>query len=205
MKSLVFLILAGTLVLNSGNPPGIFEETTDVGGCKLAGSTAYDPAEDVYTITGAGQNIWARADEFHFAWLKINGDFSMSARIAFEGEGVVAHRKMGIMLRETLDGDSPYADVVVHGDGLTSLQYRLTKGDITNEIKSEITGADHIVLERSGDQISIKTAIGEKPIDLSGSAEISLPETCYLGIFMCSHDENVIEKGYFYDLELQEK
>jgi len=205
MRNLIIIFIVKSLLLAGGNPVGIFDESTDVGNCKLAGSAVYDSKEKIYTLTDAGTNMWGRTDEFHFAWEKVSGNFSLSARIAFEGEGVQAHRKMGLMIRETLDGDSPYADVVVHGDGLTSLQYRLTKGDITKEIRSDVTGADHIDLERSGNKIVIKTAKGQKPSSSSGETEISLPKTSYVGLFICSHDENVIEKGYFYDLKLRKK
>ena len=35
---------------------------------------------------------------------------------------------MGWMVRQNLDADAPYADCAEHGDGLTSLQFRRTKG-----------------------------------------------------------------------------
>jgi len=207
----------GTFNVNSWSPDskkfafvsyklqGLFEAMSDVGKPVLKGNSIYDPAKKSYTLTGAGENIWAEYDQFHFNWTKFTGDFTLSARIEFEGEGVNAHRKMGIMIRETLEGDSPYADVVVHGDGLTSLQYRLKKGEQTHEIKADITGADHIVLERSGNKMVIKTAVGKAPSGVSAETEIILPATCYVGIFICSHVEDVIEKGIFYDVNLRKE
>jgi TolB protein len=204
MKFIYFLLTVG-LLLSPKNNTGIFEKSNDVGNCKIPGSAVFDSKSRIYTLTGAGMNIWANSDEFHFVWKKVTGDFTMQARIAFEGKGVVLHRKMGIMIRETLNGDSPYADAVVHGDGLTSLQYRLTKGDVTKEIKTEIKGADHIVLIRSGNKIFIRTGIGDYPVTNTAETEITLPETCYVGLFICSHDEKVVEKGYFYDLKFKKK
>jgi TolB protein len=198
----------GTINVNSWSPDskefafvsyeltGALKESSDVGNPRLQGSMAFDPKTQSYTLTGAGENVWAQKDEFQFAWVKVTGDFSMSTNFKFEGEGVNAHRKVGIMIRETLDGDSPYADVTVHGDGLTSLQYRMEKGAETKEIKADITGADHMVLERSGNKIAIKIAIGKEPSAYAAETEISLPSTCYVGIFICSHDENVVEKAY---------
>jgi TolB protein len=206
----------GTINVNSWSPDskefafvsyeltGALKESSDVGNPRLQGSMAFDPKTQSYTLTGAGENVWAQKDEFQFAWVKVTGDFSMSTNFKFEGEGVNAHRKVGIMIRETLDGDSPYADVTVHGDGLTSLQYRMEKGAETKEIKADITGADHMVLERSGNKIAIKIAIGKEPSAYAAETEISLPSTCYVGIFICSHDENVVEKAYFYDLKLEQ-
>lgn len=206
----------GTINVNSWSPDskefafvsyelaGPLNESIDVGNPKLKGSTVYDPKTQSYTLSGAGENVWAKKDQFHFAWIKVTGDFSLSTRFAFEGEGVNAHRKVGIMVRETLDEDSPYADVTVHGDGLTSLQYRLNKGDVTNEIKADITGADHISLGRSGNKIAIQTAKGEEALAHSEELGIDLPETCYVGIFLCSHDENVVEKCLFNELKFKQ-
>ena len=217
LKTLVRLFGGqGTLNVNSWSPdskefafvsyelPGILDESTDVGKPSLKGSTVYDPETQGYTLTGAGENVWAQADQFHFAWVKVTGDFSLSTRFAFEGEGVNAHRKVGIMVRESLEGDSPYADVTVHGDGLTSLQYRPKKGDMTKEIRSGMTGADHILLKRTGNTVGIQTAKGEEPLGHAEETEIKLPETCYVGIFICSHDADVIEKAYFHDLKLKQ-
>jgi hypothetical protein len=35
------------------------------------------------------------------------------------------------MIRQSLDADSVYADVALHGSGLTSLQFRDEKGNVT--------------------------------------------------------------------------
>ena len=68
------------------------------------------------------------SDQTQFAWNKLKGDFIVRARIEFVGMGVDPHRKFGWMARATRDADSPYADACVHGEGLTSLQFRRTQG-----------------------------------------------------------------------------
>ena len=68
---------------------------------------------------------------------------------AFHGDGVDPHHKLGWMVRSSLETNSPHANAAVHGDGLTSLQFRRTAGGATEELKSELTGADVIQLERS--------------------------------------------------------
>jgi len=51
----------------------------------------------------------------------------------------VAHRKAVLMVRQNLNPDSAYADVALHGDGLTSLQYRLKDGQATAEVRSTLS------------------------------------------------------------------
>ena len=77
--------------------------------------------------------MWAQRDEFHFVWKRMTGDFILQTRVELIGKGVDPHRKAGLMVRAGQDADAPYADAVVHGDGLTSLQFRRTKGAITEE------------------------------------------------------------------------
>jgi hypothetical protein len=183
----------------SGN---IFENAGDVGNCKLSGSMQYDNTTNVYTLTGSGMNMWETTDEFFMTWKKVTGDFILSAQIAFEGEGVDPHRKMGLIIRESLDGDAVYADIAVHGDGLTSLQYRSSKGAETEEAISSYTAPDYVLLQRSGNKIIAKTATGKYPDSTDAEITINLPPTCYVGLFVCSHNPDVIETGYFSFVEL---
>ena len=209
-----FCLLLSLLVMTAcSSESSLFEGSGDVGNPKLKGSVAYDKSTGVYTLTGAGANIWGETDEFFYVWKKVTGDFRMSTRLSFEGIDP-EHRKIGIMIRETLDGDSKYADISIHGDGLNSLQWRPAKGAETFEIASSIVMPDHITFERHGNTFVMKTAIGEWPsaIDVAENAEefplgtqitLDLPETCYVGIFVCSHVEDKIETAYYSDIKFE--
>ena len=202
VKNLIILVL---LLLTACSGKQIFENAYNVGNCMLKGNFVYDNSRDVYTLTGAGVNMWEQRDEFFMVWKEVTGDFTLSAQIAFEGEGVNAHRKMGLIFRESLEADAKYADVAVHGDGLTSLQYRLEKGDITREIKSENQMPDHIVLERAGNKITMKTGTGSYPEQPDAVLELAMPQKCYVGLFICSHDADVLETGHFSNVKLEIK
>ena len=110
------------------NPLGEFAGHTDVGSPKLSGSAGYDAALQEYTLTGAGSNMWAGRDEFQFVWKKMTGDFILRTRAEFIGQGAVDHRKIGWMVRPSLEADAPYADCARHGVKLTSLQFRRSPG-----------------------------------------------------------------------------
>src|SRR5262249_6259311 len=102
---------------------GDFEASGDVGKVELKGSAEYDDAKKQYKITGSGENIWKNEDAFQFVYKKVSGDFVFNMRVEWVGEGKEKHRKACAMFRESLDADSPYADVAVHGDGSIGLQY----------------------------------------------------------------------------------
>jgi hypothetical protein len=162
----------------------------------------YDKSAGVYTLTGAGANMWGTADAFFMAWKQVSGDFTLSARIAFEGEGVEPHRKMGLIIRESLESDAVYADVAVHGDGLASLQYRPRKGAETGEFVSPGKAPGYVALQRTGNKITVKTAADAFPADADAEVTIDLPATCYVGLFICSHNPEVTEAGRFSLVEL---
>src|SRR5690349_3641389 len=83
-------------------PVGAFEHHQDVGDPKLKGSVKYNPDDQTYTVSGAGANMWATADQFHFLWKRIKGDFIIQASVRFIGKGTDPHRKIGIIAREKL-------------------------------------------------------------------------------------------------------
>ena len=138
------------LSLSVAQKQGAFTNSSDIGHPKLKGSTQFDASKQVFTLTGSGSNMWANSDQFHFASVKMSGDFILTTFCKFEGKGVVLHRKMGLIIRADLSPGARYADAAIHGDGLTSLQYRPVENEITNEIKAAMTDPDVIQLERKG-------------------------------------------------------
>src|ERR1039458_8939565 len=114
---------------------GIFEGRQDVGVVLPPGSVHYNAAQPPFTIGGSGENMWVGIDDFQFVWKKVSGDVALTADIAFLGTGGNPHRKAVLMIRQSLDGNSPAVDVAVHGVGLTSLQYRDAAGANTHEVE----------------------------------------------------------------------
>ena len=181
---------------------GAFTKITDVGNPNLKGSTKFDASKQVYTLAGSGLNMWAKGDQFHFASVPMNGDFILTTFCKFEGKGVVLHRKMGLIIRESLEPGSRYADAAIHGDGLTSLQYRVKENDETLEIKAPLTAPDVIQLERKGDTIIMRAAKRGASLTETGRLTIAFAKPVYCGLFVCSHDTVVIEKAYFHNFRI---
>ena len=159
-STLLCIVLNVALFTNvySQSKLGMFDGNGDVGFVVHKGSTAYDAAQQQYTLTGSGSNIWFTKDEFQYAWKKIKGNFILQAGAVFKGQGVDAHRKIGWMVRNTLDTGSAMACATVHGDGLTSLQYRKKDGDNVEEARSLAIAPDIIQLERKGNKFIMSVA-----------------------------------------------
>jgi len=180
----------------------IFEGHTDVGACMLKGDLQFVPGSQEYIITGSGDNIWFGEDQFHYAWKKLSGDFILRADVRFIGEGSHEHRKTGWMIRQSLDTGSPHVSGTVHGDGLTSLQYRSTEGDETRERRSPVTAPDVIQLERRGDRFILSAAVRGNPFDTVMVTEERLSGEVYAGLFICSHDNTVSESASFTNVRI---
>ena len=184
-------------------PLGIFEDHADVGTVLNAGSVEYDPAKRTYTVSGSGENMWFAADAFQFAWKKVSGDITLTADISFIGSNGEAHRKAVLTIRQSLDADSAYADVARHGDGLTSLQARDEKGANTSEIQSAMKAPARVRIAKRGDRVFVWVAgEGEELQFAGGSMRVPLHDPFYVGIGVCSHNKDTVEKAVFSNVDL---
>jgi Tol biopolymer transport system component len=183
---------------------GLFENHGDLGNVLHPGSVEYDAEKGSYAISGSGENMWFGSDAFQLAWKKMSGDVSLTADISFVGKGVNEHRKAVLMIRQSLDADSAYADVALHGSGLTSLQYREEKGAATHEIQANVSAPKRVRIEKRGAYFSLWLAYEKGDFRLaSGSTRIELKEPFYVGLGVCSHDKDVVEKAVFSNVELK--
>ena len=188
-----------------GPAVGIFEDHRDVGTVSHPGAVAFDADAGRYTVTGGGANMWFGRDDFHFAWKEMAGDLSLGADIAFVGEGKDPHRKACLMIRQDLDPDSPYVDVALHGDGLTSLQFRESKGGDTHEVQANVQAPGRLRIEKRGGYALMFFSSGDDEPAFSGAAvRIAFREPFLVGIGVCAHDDGVTETAEFSRVELKE-
>jgi TolB protein len=204
---LLSALLAHTQMQESSSSIGVFETHSDVGTVLHAGSVEYDAAKQSYTIAGSGENMWLGTDAFHFAWKKVSGDtVTLTADISFLGSGGNAHRKAVLMVRQGLDADSVYADVALHGNGLTALQFRDEKGGVTQEVQSQVSAPGRVRIERHGDYFTMWLGGPNGELVMAAaSPKIELKEPFYVGIGVCSHDKDVVERAVFSNVQMTTK
>ena len=199
----LFIFCISTIPVNAQIPDNpVFTSHADVGDIQEKGDLEYNSSKQTFTITGGGANIWAEEDAFHFAWKKMSGNFILRSRVKFLGEGEVAHRKTGWMVRASQDADSRYVDAVVHGDGLTSMQFRKNKDGTTKEITLDIENPAVIQLEKQGDKYIMGAAKCGGPMIYSDTLELSLSGELYAGVVMCSHKKGITEKARYSNVRI---
>jgi len=188
--------------INGQAPVGAFTGQNDVGITPKAGSASFDSARHEYSITGGGENMWGTQDAFHFVWRRVSGDITLTADVKLQGTGGNPHRKAGLIIRQGLAPSDPYADAMVHGDGLTSLQYREKAGETTQEVRSPLSSPQAVRLERRGNTFTLFVAGPDREFKPVGSIAVVLADPVYAGLVVCSHDVNVLESAVFGHVEI---
>ena len=182
---------------------GVFTTDTDVG--RGRGSTTYDARDQTYLVAGSGQNMWGPRDDFHFVWKRLSGNFVLSTRAQFLGRGVEEHRKIGWTIRPSLEPGSAHVTAALHGNGLMSLQFRRATGAITEEQKSadSLPDADAVIqLERRDGVYILSVGRFGDTLATQELTGVSLPDTVYVGLFVCAHNDTVIERAVFRDVRI---
>jgi Tol biopolymer transport system component len=183
---------------------GIFETTTDLGIVSQPGVFKYNSKADSYSLTASGANIWGDRDDALFVSKPFSGNISFSANIDFVGEGVDPHRKAGLMIRQSLAADSPYIDVIVHGDGLTSLQYRDVAGGQTKELASNVKAPKALKIELIDGYAYLSVKDGtDQWVKASGSVKTDITAPYHIGMVLSAHNNDVTETAIFSNLKLE--
>jgi regulation of enolase protein 1 (concanavalin A-like superfamily) len=174
----------------------------DVGNPAVAGSLAYDPVADSWSVTGAGGDIWGSSDQFHFVFRPLVGD----------GEGVVrvasmdcAHEwsKVGVMIRESLASNSKHVMVAATGaHGVQTVWRPETGGDSQGATTEGVALPLWVKITRTGD--TIMTAMTWDPAFWIPQQTLSVPmnETVYIGMFVCSHQAGTACTAVFDNVDL---
>lgn len=187
---------------------GIFAGQSDVGSMSPPGTAAYDSLADRYTLSSAGANTWYHVDNFHYAWIKTSGDWTLTADLAFPPpvyrHEPNPHRKGILMFRQSLDPGSAYAALAVHGSGMAALQYRRERGANTEDIEINGDLPKSIRIEKRGDLFTAFLSFNGEPLQPAGaSARLRLKSPFYVGLGALSHDVDTTDVAQFSHLTLQ--
>lgn len=186
----------------TGPAVGIFEGSGDVGTPSHKGSVVYDAARKEYRITGGGNNMWAGRDDFFFVWKKVTGDVAISANVKIVSGGE-PHRKATLIIRKDLEPGGVYTDAVVHGSGLTALQWREKADDVTRTIHFPIDGPTRLRIERRRNNVILFAGKEGGPLVEMGSTELAPFSPMYAGLGVCAHDDKAETTAVFSEVTVE--
>lgn len=175
----------------------------DIGNPKLKGDFQFNDKLQTFTLSGAGYNMWFERDELYLVSEKMEGDFILSANLKFLGEGVDAHRKIGLIIRNSNKENAIYMDGAVHGDGLTSLQYRKKEGGETLEKPTEIEAPRFVQIERKGSEFIFRISKANQALIEVGRVNLEMENSVLAGMFISSHNVDAGEKAQFWNVRLE--
>lgn len=168
----------------------------DVGSVGTTGSTSIDYATDVFTLNGAGSNIYNAADSFHFCYLTLTGDATIIAEVS-SVELTNQYAKGGLMIRQSLTNNSVHATIAIKpGDGAsTGVEFlcRTTSGGNTvHSSGSPVAGVvppRFLKLVRSGNSFTAyQSDAGSVWTQVGLTETINMSGTVYVGLIVCSID-----------------
>jgi len=201
----IVMVLGVALALPQTNSLGIFTNEGGVGQTPAGCKAEYDASKGEYRITGGGANMWGAADAFYFVWKKVSGDVTLTADIQWVGTSAAEHRKAVLMLRQSLDTGSAYADAVSHGNGLTSLQFRGAPNEQTYQVVAAEDGPSRLRIVKKGSRFTMYFGKPGGELKPSGPVEfVTLHEPFYVGLGVCSHVATTLETAIFSNVKLEE-
>jgi len=201
------LLLVSLLSLPLAAQPvslGLFTGSQDIGAPPLKGAAEFDPASGQYKITGTGADIWGKADQFHYVWREMTGNFTVTATAKFLTEGI-AHRKAVIMLRKTVDADSPFLQLAIHGDGTPAVQFRNTQADNTNTVDfpNEGPGVWKLKATKQGANFTAWISKDGGPLRELGTTMNAPAGPILVGLGVSSHSVDALNTVLFSDVTLE--
>lgn len=181
-----YLVVASAPGMNTSNP--VFFTVTaqplpngwldqDVGAVPAQGSATFNSG--TFTVQGTG-NLEGQSDAFHMAYLPLTGDGSIVAHVT---SSTTYNSRTGVMMRETLDDDSP-SMWVGWADGFYYTTYRTAVGANTATVGTPgITGWPWVKISRMGNTLTgYMSQDGINWTLTYGPVEIDMAQTIYAGL-----------------------
>src|SRR5688572_13889734 len=142
--ALVFTAFHGSVLAFDG-PFGPWTNQ-DIGQTGARGAASY--TNGVFTVNGAGADIWGAADAFHYVYRSFAGDCALVARIT-QVSNTDSFARAGVMFRASLAPNSPHAFMLHRAGGRTAFQARLDNGENTWTDGSWVNAPYWVKLERN--------------------------------------------------------
>jgi hypothetical protein len=170
--------------------------SVDVGSVTPAGSASVD-SNGVYTVSGAGADIWNSADAFHFYYQPLSGDGQIIARVATV-QNAAAWTKAAVMMRDSTDAGSAHAMMLVSAGKGTAFQRRVATGGLsTNTAGPLVTAPYWVRLVRSGSTFTAYASPDGSTWTEVGSDTISMGSTIDVGLAVTSHLDGTLATATF--------
>jgi YD repeat-containing protein len=166
----------------------------DIGQAGIAGTSSY--ANGVFTVKGAGAQIWSTSDSFHFAYQSLSGDGTIVARLVSVSP---TSATPGIMIRDSLNTNAMSAFAGFNGSNVY-FNYRTTTGGSTSQGAGpgSLSLPYWLKVSRSGSTLSAYASYdGENWSQIGSSQTINMGQNVDIGLVMCSNSTSTLATATF--------
>jgi beta-glucanase (GH16 family) len=172
--------------------------STDLGSVTPAGEAAYSGG--IFTIKGAGADIWESSDQFQYVNQPITGDAEIIAKVN-SLTNTNTYAKAGVMFREALTPTSKHAMTDVSAGAGVEFLTRSAVSGITAADVAAGTAPKWIRVVRSGNTFTSYTSDnGTAWTQLGTPKTIAMASTIYAGLAVTSHNNGTLTTGVFSDV-----
>jgi regulation of enolase protein 1 (concanavalin A-like superfamily) len=200
-----------TTGLGGGNVSGIFAirpaagsgglpagwASTDVGLVAARGSASYD--RGTFTIGGSGSDIWSTADEFHWTYTSVTGDFDVTTRVA-SVQNVNQWTKAGLMIRADNGDGSIHSSVFATPSTVKGTAFQRRRVEAGNSVHTSgpaLTAPVWLRLSRRGTTVTaFARKLATDPWTRIGSESL-VPSSVLVGLAVSSHVDGTIATARF--------
>jgi uncharacterized repeat protein (TIGR01451 family) len=167
---------------------------TDVGSPAIAGSAGY--ANGVFTVNGAGADIYGTNDQFHYVYQPLagNGNGTIIARVTSQ-TNTSSNAKAGVIIKQSTTAGSNYMLIAVAPNGTVKVQYDFN-GSVTASATYTFPNVWMKLVSLNGTITAYLSSDGTTWTSvLSKTLPITFPAT--IGLFECSHNVSALGTATF--------
>ncbi len=167
----------------------------DVGTVGLTGSAS--ASSGVFTVSGAGADIWGSADSFQSVMQPITGDVQIVTRVTAV-QNTNTYAKAGIMLRGSLTAGSAHVILDLRPNGSIEFMSRAVNGGSTSYLAGATQAAPvWLKLTRAGTTVAGFVSSDGTTWTQVGTTTLSIPALAYIGLAVTSHDVTKLNTSSF--------
>ncbi|MEY2409635.1 MAG: acid phosphatase type 7 [Verrucomicrobiota bacterium] len=170
---------------------------TDIGAVGLAGRAGY--SNNTFTVIGAGADIASKADSFHFLYQPANGDCEIIARVTGI-QNTSSSAKGGVMIRETLTNNAPFASTLLTPNKKMEWLYRSSSGNSASSSSASgsfVPPASWVRLTRTNTTFTSYSSSDGLTWKKISSKNITMRTNVFMGIAVTSKKTSALNTSTF--------
>jgi subtilisin family serine protease/regulation of enolase protein 1 (concanavalin A-like superfamily) len=176
-----------------GNLPSPWA-SSEVGATGQTGAASF--ANGVFTVKGAGADVWGAADSFQYVHQAVSGDLSLVARITSQ-QSSSTFAKAGLMLRESLSSSAANVTLDMRPSGDFEFMTRSADGAAETFVATaNLSLPAWVRLARSGSSVTASVSPDGSTWSDVGTTTFAT-SSAFAGLIVCSHDTSAMDTTTF--------